>query len=84
MTNNKDNKAKIPGKDRPLRIGTRESPLAMAQANMVASALLSAHGWGMDQVELVPIVATGDRIQDRALADIGGKALWTKELDWAP
>ncbi|MGI9361973.1 MAG: hydroxymethylbilane synthase [Parasphingorhabdus sp.] len=82
MTNNKDNKAKIPGKDRPLRIGTRESPLAMAQANMVASALLSAHGWGMDQVELVPIVATGDRIQDRALADIGGKALWTKELDW--
>lgn len=83
MTNNKDNKAKIPGKDRPLRIGTRESPLAMAQANMVASALLSAHGWGMDQVELVPIVATGDRIQDRALADIGGKALWTKELDWA-
>ncbi|MEW4468866.1 hydroxymethylbilane synthase [Parasphingorhabdus sp. JC815] len=80
----KNNKPDIlPGIDRPLRIGTRESPLAMAQAKMVATKLLSIHGWRPDMVELVPIVATGDRIQDRALADIGGKALWTKELDWA-
>ena len=84
MTNNSDNKVEIlPGIDRPLRIGTRESPLAMAQAEMVATALVSVHGWRSDMVELVPIVATGDRIQDRALADIGGKALWTKELDRA-
>ena len=84
MTNNSDNKAEtLPGIDRPLRIGTRESPLAMAQAEMVVTALLLAHGWQPEQIELVPIVATGDRIQDRALADIGGKALWTKELDWA-
>lgn len=69
--------------DRPLRIGTRQSPLAMAQATMVANALLSIHGWRPDQVELVPMIASGDKIQDRALADIGGKALWTKELDRA-
>tara|TARA_R110001599_G_scaffold29407_4_gene100527 strand:- start:3831 stop:4784 length:954 start_codon:yes stop_codon:yes gene_type:complete len=69
--------------DRPLRIGTRQSPLAMAQASMVANALLSIHGWRPDQVELVPMIASGDKIQDRALAEIGGKALWTKELDRA-
>ena len=69
--------------DRPLRIGTRQSPLAMAQATMVANALLSIHGWRPDQVELVPMIASGDKIQDRALAEIGGKALWTKELDRA-
>lgn len=68
---------------RPLRLGTRKSPLAMVQANMVRNALLSAHGWGDEQVEIVPFTASGDRILDRALADVGGKALWTKELDWA-
>ncbi|WP_254305941.1 hydroxymethylbilane synthase [Sphingopyxis sp. BSNA05] len=66
-----------------MRIGTRQSPLAMAQAQMTANALLTTHGWRPDQVELVPMIATGDRIQDRALADVGGKALWTKELDHA-
>ncbi|QTD54480.1 hydroxymethylbilane synthase [Parasphingorhabdus cellanae] len=84
MTGNSDPKKEIlAGIDRPLRIGTRESPLAMVQAEMAASAILSAHGWRPDQVELVPMVATGDKIQDRALADVGGKALWTKELDRA-
>lgn len=73
----------LAGLDRPLRIGTRQSPLALAQATMAANALLSAHGWRPDQVELVPMIASGDKIQDRALADIGGKALWTKELDRA-
>lgn len=63
----------------PLRIGTRGSPLALAQAKMVASALASGgHG-----VEIHEITTSGDRIQDRALAEIGGKALWTKELDRA-
>ena len=66
-----------------LRLGTRGSPLAMVQANMVASALCAAHGWDADQVEIVPVKTSGDRIQDRALAEVGGKALWTKELDRA-
>jgi hydroxymethylbilane synthase len=69
--------------DRPLRIGTRGSPLALAQAKMTADALRAAHGWGMDAIETVIVQTSGDRIQDRALADIGGKALWTKELDRA-
>lgn len=65
---------------RPLRIGTRGSPLALTQARLVADALTAAHGCA---VELVPITTSGDRIHDRPLADLGGKALWTKELDRA-
>ena len=76
-------KENLAGLDRPLRIGTRQSPLAMAQAQMAANALLSTHGWLADQVELVPMVASGDKILDRPLAEVGGKALWTKELDHA-
>jgi hydroxymethylbilane synthase len=55
----------------------------MAQAHMVRNALLDAHGWPEEQVEIVPMIATGDRILDRALAEVGGKAVWTKELDGA-
>lgn len=66
-----------------LRIGTRGSPLALAQARMTAQALMAAHRWGPEQVEIVPITTTGDVIQDRPLAEVGGKALWTKELDRA-
>jgi hydroxymethylbilane synthase len=66
-----------------LKLGTRGSPLAMAQARLVAAALTAAHGWHANAVEIVPITTTGDRVQDRPLADIGGKALWTKELDRA-
>jgi len=65
------------------RLGTRGSPLALTQAAMVAEALAAAHGWPTDTVETVVIRTTGDRVQDRALAEIGGKALWTKELDRA-
>ncbi|HMI21139.1 MAG TPA: hydroxymethylbilane synthase [Sphingomonas sp.] len=68
---------------RPLRLGTRGSPLALWQAEMVADALRAAHGWPTYAVEIVPIRTTGDKVQDRALAEIGGKALWTKELDRA-
>ncbi len=50
---------------------------------MVRNALLLAHGWSPDRVEIVAMTASGDRILDRALAEVGGKALWTKELDWA-
>lgn len=67
----------------PLRLGTRASPLAMAQAHLVAQALCDAHGWSEQAVTIMPVVASGDKILDRPLADIGGKALWTKELDRA-
>lgn len=69
--------------DRPIRLGTRASPLAMAQAHMTAAALRERWGLAEDQVELSPVVASGDRITDRPLADVGGKALWTRELDWS-
>ena len=64
-----------------LRIGTRGSPLALAQARMVATALRDAHGWRPEAIEIVPITTTGDIVRDRPLAEIGGKYLWTKELD---
>jgi len=69
--------------DRPPILGTRGSPLALAQARQVATALEVAHGWAAGFVRIVPVRTSGDRIQDRPLADIGGKALWTKELDLA-
>ena len=68
---------------RPLTIGTRGSPLALAQARMVAAALEEAHGWEAGSVAILPVKTSGDRIQDRPLAEVGGKALWTKELDLA-
>ena len=68
--------------DTPLiRLGTRQSPLAMAQAHEARARLCAAHGWDEEAVELVPVIASGDKIQDRPLAEIGGKALWTRELD---
>jgi hydroxymethylbilane synthase len=48
---------------------------------MAADALRAAHGWGEDAIRIVPITTSGDVIQDRPLAEVGGKALWTKELD---
>lgn len=69
--------------DRPLRIGTRRSPLALAQAEMTMAAIKAAHNLPDDAIVLVPMLATGDKIQDRPLAEIGGKALWTKELERA-
>lgn len=65
---------------RTLRLGTRGSPLALAQARMVAAALERA---GDVAVTIVTVQTSGDRIQDRPLAEVGGKALWTKELDLA-
>jgi hydroxymethylbilane synthase len=66
-----------------LRIGTRGSPLALAQARLVAEALRDAHRWGPERIEIVPMTTTGDVINDRPLAEVGGKGLWTKELDRA-
>jgi hydroxymethylbilane synthase len=65
----------------PLRVATRKSQLALWQAEHVATLLRRAHA-GLE-VELVPIVTQGDRIQDRTLAAIGGKGLFIKELEVA-
>jgi hydroxymethylbilane synthase len=65
----------------PLRIATRKSQLALWQAEHVAGLLRAAHD-GLE-VELVPMVTQGDRIQDRSLAAIGGKGLFIKELEVA-
>ncbi len=64
-------------------LGTRGSPLALAQARLTATALETAHGWARGTVAIVTVRTSGDRIQDRPLAEVGGKALWTKELDLA-
>ena len=64
-----------------LRIGTRGSPLALAQAHLVRSALAMAHGWAEDAVEINVIRTSGDRIQDRPLSEAGGKGLFTKEIE---
>lgn len=64
-----------------LRIGTRGSPMAMVQSGLVRNRLVAAHP-GI-AVELVPIRTTGDRVQTRLLAEIGGKGLFTKEIEEA-
>jgi hydroxymethylbilane synthase len=53
----------------------------MAQAVETRARLCAAHGWSEEAVELVPVLASGDKVLDRPLSEIGGKALWTKELD---
>ena len=64
-----------------LRIGTRGSPLALAQARMVRQHLAAAHGWDEDAIEIKVIRTSGDRIQDRPLSEVGGKGLFTKEIE---
>ena len=66
-----------------LKLGTRGSPLALAQARKVASAIEAAQRWPDGYVELVTVATTGDKVQDRPLSELGGKAMWTKELDKA-
>ncbi|HEX9947512.1 MAG TPA: hydroxymethylbilane synthase [Allosphingosinicella sp.] len=66
-----------------LRLGTRGSPLALVQARLVATALRDAHGWGPELIEIEPIATSGDQLRDRPISEMGGKALWTKELDLA-
>ena len=69
--------------DRPIRIGTRSSPLALAQAFETRSLLMQAHGLLEDRFEIVKKTSAGDRIQDKALRDFGGKGLFTKEIEEA-
>lgn len=66
----------------PLRIGTRGSPLALAQAHLVRDALLAAHNSLQEQaIEIVALTTRGDKIQNRTLADLGGKGLFTEEIE---
>ncbi len=64
-----------------IRIGTRKSPLAMAQAKMVAQMLEDEHKDLRGAVELVPMLTTGDKVLDKHLLEVGGKGLFTKEID---
>ncbi len=66
-----------------MRIGTRGSPLALAQAREVASRLSTAHGEACGAIETVVVKTSGDLIIDRPLGEAGGKGLFTKELDIA-
>ena len=66
-----------------LTIGTRGSPLALAQAHETRRRLVEAHGWDDERIALKVIRTTGDAIQDRSLAEAGGKGLFTKEIDFA-
>ena len=67
----------------PLRIGTRGSPLALAQAHQTRDRLRDAHGLEASEIEVHVIRTSGDAIQDRPLSEAGGKGLFTKELDTA-
>src|SRR5580765_180599 len=73
------------GNHRSIRIGTRGSPLALVQARMVREALADAHSdrRGADDIQILPIKTTGDAVQDRKLMEIGGKGLFTKEIEEA-
>jgi hydroxymethylbilane synthase len=66
-----------------LKLGTRGSPLAMAQAVMVQRELAWLHEWPLESIEIIVLKTTGDAIQDRPLSEIGGKGLFTKELEEA-
>src|SRR6188768_2142591 len=66
-----------------IRIGTRGSKLALAQASEARARLMAAHGLEDGAIAIVTITTTGDRIQDRPLAEVGGKGLFTKEIEEA-
>jgi hydroxymethylbilane synthase len=66
-----------------LRLGTRGSPLALAQARTVQARLAAAHGLEPEAIQICVIRTSGDRIQDRPLAESGGKGLFTKEIEEA-
>lgn len=66
---------------KPFRIGTRGSPLALAQAAEARARLMAAHALPEEMFEIVVLSTTGDRITDRSLSEIGGKGLFTLELE---
>lgn len=73
----------LPSPAQPLRIGTRGSPLALWQAHEVRRSLMAAFDLAEAAFEVVVIKVTGDMIQDRALKEIGGKGLFTREIEEA-
>ena len=64
-------------------LGTRGSPLALAQANEARRQLAKAHAWEIERIGIQIIRTSGDRIQDRSLAEAGGKGLFSREIDAA-
>lgn len=73
----------LPTPGHPLRIGTRGSPLALAQAHETRDRLMAAHGLPVDAFAIEVIRTSGDRIQDRPLSEVGGKGLFTREIEIA-
>jgi hydroxymethylbilane synthase len=65
------------------RLGTRGSPLALAQARLVSARLAAAHGVPVHDIEIVVISTSGDRATDRPLSELGGKGMFTKEIEQA-
>ncbi|WP_310618637.1 hydroxymethylbilane synthase [Flexibacterium corallicola] len=68
---------------KPIKIGTRGSALALAQAHETRSRLMKAHNLPEESFEIIVIKTSGDRIQDRPLSEAGGKGLFTKEIEEA-
>jgi hydroxymethylbilane synthase len=64
-----------------IRLGTRGSALALVQARQVKAQLVATHELANEQCEIVVITTTGDKITDQPLLEVGGKGLFTKELD---
>lgn len=71
----------MPTPQSPLKIGTRGSPLALAQAFETRRRLMEAFNLPEDALEIIVIKTTGDRILDRPLKEIGGKGLFTREIE---
>ena len=71
----------MPTPNNPLKIGTRGSPLALAQAHETRDRLIAAFGLDDAAFEIVVISTEGDRVQDRALRELGGKGLFTREIE---
>jgi hydroxymethylbilane synthase len=69
------------GFSKPFRIGTRASPLAIAQASEVAARLCAFHGLPAESFVIVPLTTKGDRLSEQPLPDIGVKGLFTLELE---
>ena len=71
----------LPTPTSPLKIGTRGSPLALAQAYETRARLSKAFDLPEEAFEIVVIKVTGDMVQDRPLKAIGGKGLFTREIE---
>lgn len=71
----------LPTPAQPLKIGTRSSPLALAQAHEARALLMQAFDLPEAAFEIVTISTRGDRVQDRSLRDLGGKGLFSKEIE---